>query len=103
MQVNYNALDLLATKKANQINLKKDYQDYFYSVGKYQFIISKQPKCGNMKGGYFVECKEWINNNMHQKDVDFSQDIMNLKEVKKSIFLFLFAQSVNQALININN
>lgn len=103
MNVNFTALELLAAKNAKKIVLKKEDQDYFYSVGKYQFIIVKQPKHGNIKGGYSVDCYEWINNGIHQQNVEFSQDTMTLTEVKKSIVLFLFAHSVNNALKTIYN
>jgi hypothetical protein len=98
MQVNYPALELLATKNANKIVLKKEDQDYFYSVGVYQFIIVKQPKHGTIKGGYSVDCYKWINNGIHQQNVEFSQETMSLTEVKKAIVLFLFAHSVSNAL-----
>ena len=103
MQVNYTALETLANKNANKIVLRKDDQDYFYSVGKYQFIIVKQPKHGTIKGGYSVDCYQWINNGIHQQNVEFSQETMSLKDVKKSIVLFLFAQSVTNALKTIYN
>ena len=98
MQVNYTALDLLASKNASKLVLKKEDKDYFYSVGKYQFIIVKQPKYGNEKGGYSVDCYEWINNGIHQQNVEFSQETMSLKDVKKAIVLFLFGHSVTNAL-----
>jgi len=98
MKANLNALENLVTKKSNQIILKKQDSDYFYSVNKFEFIAAKQPKCGNEKGGYFLECKKWINNGMHQQDVDLGiYNIITLKEVKQIIFCFLFSESVEAA------
>ena len=104
MKANLNALQTLVTKKSNQIILKKEDSDYSYSVGQFQFIATKQPKCGNEKGGYFVECQKWINNSMHQQSVDLGiYNIVSLKEVKQIIFCFLFSESVEAAAKKVYN
>lgn len=98
MKANLNALDNLVTKKSNQIILKKEDGGYYYLAGKFQFIATKQPKCGNENGGYFVECQKWINNGLHQQSVDLGiYNIVSVKEVKQIIFCFLFSEAVEVA------
>ena len=93
LQVNLNALQDLTTKKSSKIILKKEDYDYTYSVGKFYFIATKQPK-----SGYYLECYKWCDRNLFQTNVDTGiYDIISLKEVKQVIFLFLLNQAVENA------
>lgn len=71
--------------------------DYYFNAGEYQFLIIKQGR-----EGYSIEAMKWDERRLYQTNVNFTDEVMKLAEVKEAIFYYLLNIAATRALQKLN-
>jgi hypothetical protein len=71
--------------------------DYYFNAAEYQFLIIKQGK-----EGYSIEARKWDAKRLYQTNVNFTDEVMKLAEVKEAIFYYLLNVAATKALEKLN-
>jgi len=71
--------------------------DYYFNAAEYQFLIIKQGK-----EGYSIEARKWDEKRLYQTNVNFTDEVMKLAEVKEAIFYYLLNVAATKALEKLN-
>lgn len=71
--------------------------DYYFNAAEYQFLIIKQGK-----EGYSIEARKWDEKRLYQTNVNFTDEVMKLSEVKEAIFYYLLNVAATKALEKLN-